>query len=100
MEASNSGLHSDQILLADKARADQLKAALNKIVQWPAFRHHYKTKVLKPPRGDALRTAARVGLRSERGVLLIFDNIIALGPGTCADGGTFSRAGAAGPFAD
>lgn len=66
--------------MADAAKRDQLRAGLLKIVRWPAFRHHYEAKVLDGY-GEALRIARQIGLRSERGVLLVFDNIISLGAG-------------------
>lgn len=66
--------------LSDAANRDQLRSALLKIAQWPAFRHHYEAKVLEGY-GEALRISRQIGLRSERGVLLVFDNIISLGTG-------------------
>ena len=80
IDATTEASSPAQPFLSDQSNRDRLKAALTNMAQWAVFRHHYEIKVLTNY-GEAMKIAARIGLHSERGVLLVFDGMSFFGPG-------------------
>jgi hypothetical protein len=65
-------------LRAEEGRARRLGDSLGRLSALPTFRYQYQTKALQTY-GEAIQLASALDLRSERGVLMVFDNIIFLG---------------------